>query len=197
MARTDFPHNWLAQRPIRGEFPSPMAPLVNEFNLNGDESFLFDMWAQEHTHISGVEIEFWSFDEKKSKRDALYDEPIKRGWKGPFKLKGYIEWPDSTPEARVEGLRTTWSASAWITRKDFEDAEAPPPSEGDVIRVWNIPFFQSFGVDDEEVPGRGYFFDILNVNDDGHLWDQANFVGYSFTFARRTEFTPERRLDNK
>jgi hypothetical protein len=197
MPKDDFPHNWLATLPIRPEFPEPMAPLVNTFTLGAEESFLFDLWAQEHSHILGVEIEFWSLDVESSKRDPLYDEPIERVWEGPFKLKGYIEWPDSTPEAREEGMRTTWSASAWISRKDFEDAKAPPPSEGDVFRVWNIPFFQGFGVDDEKVPGRGYFFDILNVNDDGHLWDQANFVGYSFTFTRRTEYTPERRLENK
>lgn len=195
--RRKFPRNPMPVRPIRGVRPEPMAPRVTEFTLGAEERFLFDLWAQEHTHILGTKIEVWSLDVESSKRDALYDEPIVRAWKGPFAMKGFFEWADSTPEVRDEGIRTSWSTTGWISRKDFEDHGAPPLSEGDVIRVWDAPFFKKFSVDDEPIPTSGYFFDVINVNDDGHLWDQYNFVGYSFTISRRTESTPERRLENK
>ena len=185
------------KKPIRTEYPLPAAPLVNEFTLGDEERFLFDLWAQEHTHILGTAIEFWSLDVKGSKRDALYDEPVKRVWDGPFKMKGYIEYPPGEPEAREEGFRNTWRATCWISRKDFEDTNCPAPNEGDSIRIWNVPFFQAAGVDNEDVPGRGYFFDVTNVDEDGHLWDQSTFVGFRMEIKRNTEFTPERRIDNK
>lgn len=185
------------KRPIRGEYPLPAAPLVNELTLGDEERFLFDLWAQEHTHILGTTIEFWSLDIPNSKRDPVYDEPIERKWLGPFKMKGWLEWPPGTPEAREEGFRTTYQASIWLARKEFEDANSPTPNEGDVIRVWNTPFYQDFSVDQENVPGRGYYFDVTNVDDDGHVFDQSTFVGFRCDIQRRTEFTPERRLTNK
>jgi hypothetical protein len=177
--------------------PAPNVARTRAFNLDSKERFLFDLWAQEHTGIAGTELDYWSLDTKASKRDPLYDESIVRVWKGPFRFPAYFEWADSTPEAREEGMRTTWSASCWIARKNFEDFGAPPISEGDIIRVWNVPFFDDFSVDGENLAVSGYYFDVINVNDDGHLWDQFNFVGYSCSIERRTEYTPERRLLNQ
>lgn len=185
------------KRPITPEIPIPAAPLVEEFRLGDEERFLFDLWAQEHTQILGTPIDFWSLNTARTKRDALYDEPIERKWDGPFRITGFLTWPDSTPEAREEGFRTTWSGSIWVARKELEDKKAPSPNEGDVIRVWNTPFHQDFGVDGEDVPGRGYYFDLTNVNEDSHLFDRSTFVGFSSTISRRTEFTPERRLMNQ
>jgi len=191
----------MAQQPpkkrVHGENPIPAAPLVNEFNLQDEERFLFDLWAVEHTHIAGTEIEYWSLNVPRSIRDPLYDEPVERKWDGPFKMKGWLEWPNGTPEAREEGFRTTYTGSIWLARKEFEEANCPTPNEGDVIRVWNTPFYQDFGVDGEDVPGRGYYFNIVNVNDDGHVFDQSTFVGFRCDIGRATEFTPERRLMNK
>lgn len=185
------------KKPIRGEYPLPAAPLVNEFTLGDEERFLFDLWAQEHVRIAGTSIEFWSLNLEKSIRDALYDEPVERKWDGPFKFKVFVEFPPGTAEAREEGFRNSWRAVAWLTRKELEDANCPAPAEGDVIRFWNAPFFQDAGVDSQLVPGRGYFFEITEVDEDGHLWDQATFVGYRCEIKRNTEFTPERRLENK
>lgn len=191
-----FPPNPRPRRPRRVR-PDPRVPKTTEFTLGAEERFLFDLWAQEHTHILGTKIDVWSLDVEKSKRVAIYDEPSCRTWKGPFTMKGFFQWADSTPEAREDGIRTTWTTEGWISRKDFEDVGAPSLSEGDVIKVWDSAFFKKFSVDDQDIPVSGYFFDVINVNDDGHLWDQFNFVGYSFTISRRTDFTPERRLENK
>ena len=185
------------KKPVKIVEPLPAAPLINEFTLGDEERFLFDLWAQEHTHILGTTIEYWSLDVAGSKRDALYDEPVERKWLGPFKMKGYLGYAPSGPEAREEGFRTTFTTEIWISRKDFEDANCPSPNEGDAIRVWKTPFFDQWAVDGEDVPGRGYFFDVINVDEDGHLWDQSTFVGFRCDIKRRTEFTPERRIDNK
>lgn len=160
------------------------------------EHDLFDSIAQEHVGIAGTDIEYWSHDIQAGTRDALYDEPIKRVYRGPFKLKGYITLPDSEPEARMEGSRTIFTAECWIARKEFEDVRAPAPGESDVIRVWKSPFFDKFAVDNVTEPGAGYFFDILDVDDDGHLFDAITFVGFKMSIKRRTEFTPERRITN-
>lgn len=185
------------KKPVGPVYPLPAAPLVDAFTLCDGERFLFDCWAQEHNRIGGTQIEFWSLNIEKSKRDPLYDEPVERVWDGPFRLIGYLEYPDKVPEAREEGLRSSWASSIWIARKEFEDAHAPAPVAGDVIRVWNTPFHQSVGVDAEDVPGRGFYFDVTDADDDGHLFDNASFVGFKCDITRRTEFTPERRLTNK
>lgn len=161
------------------------------------EHALFDSIAQEHVQILGTDIDYFSHQVGDSTRDALYDEPVKRAYQGPFRLKGYIAWPDSQPEVRMEGWRTTFSAEAWIPRKDFEDGHCPDPSETDVLRIWKIPYYdKNWSVDGDNVPNSGYFFDILNVNDDGHLFTSPTFVGYRLVLKRRTEFTPERRVTN-
>jgi hypothetical protein len=160
------------------------------------EHDLFDSIAQEHVNIAGTDIDFYSHNVAGSKRDALYDEPVERVYGGPFRVKGYVVWPDTTPDVRMEGWRTIVNAEAWIARKEIEDKRCPAPSETDVLRFWNTPFFNDWAVDGEDVPNAGYYFDILNVNDDGHLFDSPQFVGFKMILKRRTEFTPERRITN-
>jgi hypothetical protein len=160
------------------------------------EHDLFDSLAQEHTNIAGTDIDYFSHQVAKSNRDALYDEPIQRAYSGPFRLKGYITWPDLTPDVGDKGWRSVANAECWIARLEFEQKHCPAPSETDVLRIWNTPFFNSWAVDGEDIPGAGYYFDILNVNDDGHLFDSAQFVGFKMILKRRTEFTPERRITN-
>lgn len=160
------------------------------------EHDLFDSIAQEHVNIAGTDIDYYSHNVKGSTRDALYDEPVERVFGGPFRVKGYIVWPDTTPDVRMEGWRTIVNAEAWIARKEIEDKRCPAPSETDVLRIWNTPFFNDWAVDGEDVPNAGYYFDVLNVNDDGHLFDSPQFVGFKMILKRRTEFTPERRITN-
>jgi hypothetical protein len=162
------------------------------------EHDLFDSIAQEHVRILGTDVDYWSHEIEKAKRDPLYDEPVKRVFKGPFRIKGYVSWPDSVPEARMEGLRSTFNAEAWIARKELEDAGVKaPPSESDVLRIWKTPFFDQNSVNlDSKLTGGGYYFDIIDVDDDGHLFDSSTFVGFKLTLKRRTEFTPERRITN-
>lgn len=161
------------------------------------EHDLFDSIAQEHTKIAGTDIDYYSHNVSGGKRDALYDEPTERSFLGPFRMKGYVVWPDSTPDATEKGWRTVFPAEAWISRKEIEDQHCPAPSETDVIRFWNVPYFNEWAVDGQTAaPNHGYYFDVLNVNDDGHLFDSPQFVGFKLLIKRRTEFTPERRITN-
>lgn len=166
------------------EHPAP----TGCFDLNDAERYLFDSFAQEHLGIIGTEVEFWSQRVSKSKRDALYDEPVERVWNGPFKLTGLFQYVDTTSDAREEGLREIGPTEIWIARREFEEKNAPPPDTGDVIRVWNLPIFKFIGQE------QGFYFDVTGTSEDGHLFDQASFVGWKLTLNRRTEFTPERRL---
>lgn len=177
----------------------PVAPYpFPKLSLPECEHDLFDSIAQEHVDILGTDIDLYLHDIEKSKRDPLYDEPVQRVYLGPYRIKGYVSWPDSVPEARMEGLRSTFGAEAWIARKTLEDAGLKQvPGESDVMRIWRTPFFNEMAVDfDSQSPGAGYYFDIVDVDDDGHLFDSATFVGFKFTIKRRTEFTPERRITN-
>lgn len=169
-----------------------------QLNLPECEHDLFDSIAQEHSQIAGTSIDLYLHNLEKSKRDPLYDEPVQRVFDGPFRIKGHVTFPDSAPEARMEGFHTTFSAEAWIARKELEDAGIKQvPGEGDVMSFWRTPFFDAGSVDnDPTVPFSGYFFDVVDVDEDGHLFDSPSFVGFKFTLKRRTEFTPERRITN-
>lgn len=180
-------------------FPTMRKVAPYEFStlqLPDCEHDLFDSIAQEHVRIAGTDIDYYSHRVKDSTRDALYDEPTERAYSGPFRLKGYLVWPDLTPDISEKGWRSVANAECWIARKEIEDLHCPAPSETDVLRIWNTPFFNQWAVDGEDVPGAGYYFDVLNVNDDGHLFDSPQFVGFKMIIKRRTEFTPERRITN-
>ena len=116
--------------------PKPVKPACSppSFTLGSEEQFLFDTIAQEIYHIAGTDIDFYSLDPLHT-RDALYDEPEERVFKGPYRFKGYAEWPSSTPEMREEGFKQTFEATFYIARKDFDDQKASYPNEGDVFRI--------------------------------------------------------------
>jgi hypothetical protein len=175
---------------VRTEKPSGCDP----FALDGREVCLFDHFAEEHLNIYGTPIEYYHQDIANSVRDRLYDEPIDRAWLGPYKLKAYVEYIAAQPEAREYGTRITWNGTIWISRKSLETIGAPAPLEGDIIRYWSNKFFKEHSVNGEEVPGAGYYFDVINSDDDGHVFDSAAFTGFKLTVSRRTEYTPERRL---
>lgn len=164
------------------------------FTLGAEEAFLFDSVAAEINNIAGTDIDYFPLDPTRV-RDPLYDEPEERKFCGPFRLKGYAEWPSSTPEMREEGFKETFEATFYIARQAFDDAGAPYPNEGDAIRIWNTPYFNANAVINEEIPGAGYYFDVVDVDDQGHINDTAYFVGFSIGVRRRTEFTAERRLN--
>ena len=117
---------------------------------------------------------------------------------GSFLLKAFVSYPESTPEAKEEGLHSTWDAEIWIPTSQLTNNGAPTPSEGDIIQFWDesIEYFKDFSVLDQEIPVSCYLFDVIKVDDDGHLFDQAFFVGFKCGLKRKTEFTAERRLTN-
>ena len=174
-------------------------PLKEEWRLDSSEIGLFDHWAQEHTGIEGITVEFWSLDVKGSKIDPLYGESLTKKWKGPFKLRAYVQWAEDLPESREEGTRNYWNGSLWVPRKTLEDVGAPCPDLGDIVRYWRSPFFDkdegTMGL--TNVPNSGWYFDITAIDDLGHMHDNAEFTGVKCDIVRRTEYTPERRLLNR
>lgn len=178
---------------VKGCDPCDVEP-AGEFSLDGSEQALFDSYAQEHVKFASTPIDFYSQDVDGSARDPLYDEPIERLWHGPFKLHGYVEFPNLAAEAREEGLKKDWDGIIWISRLEFEESRAPYPKEGDAVRYWKIPFFDADATLHEQVPGGGWYYDVVLTDDDGHLFDNPQFVGFKLTVKRATEFTPERRI---
>ncbi len=178
--------------------PGKVQPMVeNDFRFassTAGEKLFFDSVANEHVRFAGTEIEFYSLDHSATNADPLYGETVEAVWKGPFRLIGHMEWPDGLPEMREEGLRTTYVVGCWVPRAEFENAHAPIPKEGDVIRVWRIPFFNDAAANNEVIPGAQYAFTVADVDDDGHLFDNPDFVGFRMDLRRNSEFAPERRV---
>ena len=178
--------------------PNPIVSPMKDyesFNLDDRELFLIDGYANEHVSILGTSIEYWAIDIHGSKKDPLYGEAIERNFKGPYKYKVWFSYTESTPEAREEGLVERYQPTAWLPRKQVEEASATLPIEGDVLRAWNIPFYALYGVAEHKAPpDGGYYFNIIDVDTDGQVFDNASFVGYKLQLRRRSEFTPERRI---
>jgi len=172
---------------------------AGEFSLEKENMELDALWAQESTEAEGTTILYWSQNLSGANLDPLYNEPIERDWHGPFELRAFLTWPEQTYEVREEGNRVYWTGQVWIARLSVEDADMPEsPKEGDVVRVWDFPHFNAFAQGMEGgIPNAGYYYDIIGVVEDGHVNDNAEFVGFRCDIKRRTEFTPERRLFNQ
>jgi len=167
------------------------------FTLTDKELFLFDLIAQEHTNIEGTEIDLYQMSRKRQVTDPLYDEVVLNAFDGPFRLKAWVEYPEVNVEIREEGFRKVLPSTLWVARIDIERVGARPPYYGDVAHFWKTPFFDQQSVSyDVGKTKRGYYFTLTDIYDDGHVFDQASFVGFKATLARNTEFTPERRLTN-
>lgn len=164
------------------------------FELDGSEVCFFDSVVNEQVNIIGTPIEFWHQDWENVTRDALYDEPTDRAWRGPWKLKAFVDYLPGTPEMREEGFRVTWNGTMFIPRAALESIKAPAPQEGDVIRYWSNKFFKEHASGSKGDPGADYYFDVINVDDDQHVFDSAAFMGFKLILTRRTEFGAERRL---
>jgi hypothetical protein len=177
------------------ELPGSCAAKCPPFKIDDSEGGVFDHFAQEQVKAVGPDISYWHQDLDASTRDPLYDEPIDRVWRGPFKLTGFVEYMEGQPGMREEGSFVRWEGRIWLPRKELEDNNAPAPVEGDVIQYWDDRFFADFAVNDEAVPKAGYYFDIIKASDDGHVGDTSHFVGFALQVVRRTEFTAERRLE--
>ncbi len=184
----------------------PRNPIVaphkpDRMGLDASERQLFDSIAQEHVGIAGTVVELYSLQVTKSTRDPIYDEAVRHVFKGPFRLKIWVSYPDNTVNASDRGAMADWSGTAWFPRQELEDQGAPVPSEGDVFQVWKMPYWNDAAVDPDEnpgtIPGRGLYFTISNVDEDGVIFDNPEFVGVSCEYRRRSEFTPERRIGDK
>ncbi len=177
--------------PPRIAQPSDNAGGEGEFRLDGAELYLYDLYAEESVKASGTYCELFIRDYENSKVDALYAEPSETAWEGPFAITIHVEWPEFTPEATEDGLRALAPSGAWIPRKTIEDCGSRPPREGDIIRFWKLPYFDNKAGRYQPAAKVGFYFDIIQVNDDGHVHDDASFVGFRCDLKRRTNSPPE------
>lgn len=165
------------------------------FRLTDQERFIFDIWAQESTNEWGTDAQLFSLDTFGSNHDPLYMEPTLRKWSKPYKIRAWVSKPTQNPIVSEDGFRIHFDATAWVSRKELEDAGAPAPREGDVLQFWHLP---QFNVDAAArtpgIPNSGYYFDVLNATPSAHLFDTPTFVGYELKIKRRSEFGPERKI---
>lgn len=167
------------------------------FTIGSEDKWLFENVSSEQVNISGTDVELFLLDIPSSKWDPVYGEPDAREYTGPHKIKAHVEWPEAAPDATEGGIETVWPGGIYIPRQSLEAINVRAPREGDVVKFWSIPFFESFGVRHmPNVPDRGYYFTMIKVVDDGHVNDQADFVAFRADLKRITRFTPERLLTN-
>ena len=167
---------------------------LSPLRMGDEESELFDCLAKEVVDISGIAVEWYSLDLEGSVRDPVYDEPIEMAWKGPYQLKAHVTMNERNAEAREEGMVWTFSFELWVARAEVEEKYMARPKEGDVVRLWNVPFFDQFGSGNSTIDGAGFFFSVTRVESDGHLFDGPTFTGFKCELKRNTTFAPERMV---
>lgn len=156
--------------------------------LDDSESEYFSCIANELNELAGDEINYYGMNRAKYKVDPLYGEPVKREIDGPFRLAAWIQWPNQEPEAGEHGFGFQFDALCVIARQAFDSQNAPYPFEADIIEMWRTPYHDANSL------GKGMFFDVVKVNNDGHVNDTSSFVQFKLYLKRRTEFGAERRI---
>lgn len=152
---------------------------------------LWDSVAQEPTALSGTPVRLWSVRRAKNLH-PLYREPSANGneweYNGPWELYGALEFDQGNeiePDVSPEGLRTTATATLYLSRKALEDVSAPAPKIGDVIDLWDRPPFST----------EYQYWDVVKANPDGNLWTTEVFVQYRIEMKRRSRFEPGRKTE--
>lgn len=191
--------------PYRSDGPCKIVPCGDlGFDLEKERAELLKCWAAEQIQAAGTTLDYYSQAVRKAILDPLYNEPEQRVWEGPYRFKAHVTKPEQNFETREEGSRILFDGGVlWIPLLSVEQSGMnDTPKEGDVVRFWQSRFFDEFFALDFEggsppPPEAGYYFDVIRVNDDGHIFDTANFAGFRCDIKRRLEFTPERRLTNR
>lgn len=191
--------SYLVTLPTGACSPCGSLPVMQEgetFGLTDSEKALFDSVASEHTGIAGTDILYWPQIQQKSIVDPLYNEPVKRAFAGPYKIKGYFSYPDKTTQAGLEGFSASFDATAWISRAEVERVGmVASPGESDILQVWNNFYWNNqFAVDGFNIPNAGLYFSVVDAKEDGVVFDTTLFTGFALTLRRSTQQTPERKL---
>lgn len=156
--------------------------------LNDSESNLFDMIASDLTRAAGVDLNYYSMEKGKSNIDPLYGEYQTREYEGPWLLPSYVQWPQQSPMSGDSGYTVEFDGKVTVARVEFETHNAPYPVEGDIVEFWRTPYH------DIDSRGKGLFFDVIKVDNDGHVNDSPTFVQFKLTLKRRPQFAAERKL---
>lgn len=184
---------FVPQHAIAPALPGPL-------RYGNEGTDLHILWAEEHTALSGAEVDYWRLMEHGLQRHPLYGEARKgkRAFQGPFRFRAHVDLPDAMPEVTEKGFRASWVGSGWISRAIWETATngVAAPSEGDILGLWlRVGFYsENEAQQGDTVHGSHFYFTISNVSDAGHLFEGSEYVGYSVQLLRNTAFAPERRI---
>lgn len=155
---------------------------------------LLDCWAKEYSEHELIDLNYFSLDLQGSVRDPIHDE-VEWRWKGPYIVKGAITKPTSQAITEERGITGEYATDVKITRVDAESVGLPRPKVGDIILFWDIPFYQDFGsLNSRQIRNASYYFDIQQVNTEGHMGLGPEFTAFALECLRKTEFTPERKI---
>ncbi len=160
--------------------------------LDDSELELFDCINQDLNELAGVQVNYYGYNphsvENRALVDPLYGEPIERKFDGPFRVWSIVKYPEYTALTDESGFGREWDAEVTISRVHLDEANAPYPSEGDIIELWRTPFHDAWSM------GKGMFFDVIKSKNDGHINDSPTFTQFKLTLKRRSQFGAERRL---
>ena len=184
-------------KPIIIQKDSDILRNIYNYKVKASELELFDQYAQEHARITGTPCDYYKLDIKNSKLDPLYGEPIEGGevYSKAFKIFAHILWPNPNLRVQEAGVSMEFSSVIWVSRKEMDDKGIPSPFAGDIIRFWDIPYFNKLSVTNQDIEGSGMYFDVIDVKDDGHIKDTPFFVGFKLQVKRTSKFEAERKLN--
>ena len=168
--------------------------VLTKADMRIKDTELHDCWAKEYADVNGTPIEWFVLDMQKSPRDDIYDEVLHR-YAGPFKFKGVIEKPTRSAIPDETGISAFFDTKVWIARKCVEDECMGVPKIGDIVQLWDLPFYADWAsLNSKGVRNAAYAFDVVDVQEDGHPFDGPFFVGFDVSLQRNTKFSPERKI---
>ena len=156
--------------------------------LSDCDAAYFSVTNADLNELSGDEINYYPMNPVSGKIDPLYGEHTERTPGGPYRIWASVSWPEINPQPGEAAFGVEFDGMVWISRLHLDKANAPYPSEGDIIEMWRTPYH------DANSRGKGYFFDIIKAQNDGHVNDSPSFVQFKLVLKRRSQFNAERRL---
>lgn len=156
--------------------------------LDDSEIQLFDCIASELTELAGEEINYYGMANDEATIDPLYGEFVSRKVAGPFRIFAWLSWPQNRPDPSEQGFGEEWDGEVVISRSALDSVNAPYPHHGDVIEAWRTPYHDAVS------QGKGMFFDIIQIQNEGHINDSPSFVQFRGKIKRRSEFGAERKI---
>lgn len=177
--------------------------------LTAGERQLLDCLTSENINLGATDLKYYPLDlglnaaqltleqnQHHAERAALYGEPhFTPLTRGPYDIRGVVSFESKAAEAMEEGMTMDFRMSVEIARTEFERLGLTAPREGDILQLFDIPFYAQWGQPFRNPgPSGGFYFETLNVEAMGQVGSGDYFSIFKLSLKRDSRYNPERKI---